>query len=372
MIIIKIEWISKASHWSKFTSVASLGVIHRLNHSKAMEILRPYFPTGNAANPNFYAYGGSFYALGLINMGTRNPEVLNTLITAIKNPAYNQNEVLIHGACLGIGLTGLASADVALYEELKNVLFTDSAITGEAAGLAIGMLMCGTRDETIISDLLDYAHETKHEKIIRSIGLALALMMFDAEENADALISELCNDKDAILRYAAMHMIGLAYIGKGQNNAINKLLHHASADFSDDVRRAAVLNLGFVLLNNHEQIPKILNLLSLSYNPNVRYGVAMAMGIACAGTASSEAISLLESMLNDAIGFVRQGAFIGLAMVLQQVPEALEPKVEKFRKTIKETYSKKQEDVLSRLGSILANGILDAGGRNSAISLTSR
>lgn len=34
-------------------------------------------------------------------------------------------------------------------------------------------------------------------------------------------------------------------------------------------------------------------------------------------------------------------------------------------------YSKKQEDVLCRLGAILASGILDAGGRNSVISLFS-
>ena len=34
-------------------------------------------------------------------------------------------------------------------------------------------------------------------------------------------------------------------------------------------------------------------------------------------------------------------------------------------------YSKKQEDVLCRLGAILANGILDAGGRNAVITLSS-
>lgn len=369
-LVDNLEWISKASHWSKFTSVASLGVIHRGNHSKAMEILKPYFPN-STPTPNFYAHGGSFYALGLIHIGTRNPEVLNFLISAIKNPANNQNEVLIHGACLGIGLIGLASCDESLYEEIKNVLFTDSATTGEAAGLAIGLIMAGSRNATVINDILEYAHETKHEKIIRTIGLSLALIMFNAEENADTLIEELSNDKDSILRYGAMFMIGMAYVGKAKNSSISKLLHHASVDFCDDVRRAAVINLSFLLLNTPEKIPKILNLLSLSYNPHVRYGVAMAMGISSAGSANPESIVLLESMLNDAVSFVRQGAFIGLSMVLQQATEAMEPKVEKFRKTVKEIYSKKQEDVLSKMGAILANGILDAGGRNSIINLTS-
>ena len=51
-----------------------------------------------------------------------------------------------------------------------------------------------------------------------------------------------------------MFLIGMAYIGKAENKAIKRLLHHASADFSDDVRRAAVINLSFVLLNNPEQV----------------------------------------------------------------------------------------------------------------------
>ena len=33
-----------------------------------------------------------------------------------------------------------------------------------------------------------------------------------------------------------------------------------------------------------EQCPSVVSLLSQSYNPNVRYGAALALGIACAGT----------------------------------------------------------------------------------------
>lgn len=42
------------------------------------------------------------------------------------------------------------------------------------------------------------------------------------------------------------------------------------ADVSNDVRRAAVTNLGFVLAATPEQCPKIVSLLSESYNPHVR------------------------------------------------------------------------------------------------------
>ena len=55
------------------------------------------------------------------------------------------------------------------------------------------------------------------------------------------------------------------------------------SDVNDDVRRAAVIAIGFLLFHNPEQCPSVVSLLSESYNPHVRYGAAMALGVACAG-----------------------------------------------------------------------------------------
>lgn len=41
---------------------------------------------------------------------------------------------------------------------------------------------------------------------------------------------------------------------------------------------------GLVTIRNPEQCPSVVSLLAESYNPHVRYGAAMALGIACAGT----------------------------------------------------------------------------------------
>lgn len=38
------------------------------------------------------------------------------------------------------------------------------------------------------------------------------------------------------------------------------------------------------LIRTPEQCPSVVSLLSESYNPHVRYGAAMALGICCAGT----------------------------------------------------------------------------------------
>lgn len=90
--------------------------------------------------------------------------------------------------------------------------------------------------------------------------------------------------QDPILRFGGMFAIGMAYRGTDNNGAIQKLLHFAVSDVSDDVRRAAVINLGFVLLGVPDQCPAIVSLLAQSYNPHLRYGAAMAVGIACAGS----------------------------------------------------------------------------------------
>lgn len=70
-----------------------------------------------------------------------------------------------HGACLGLGLAGLGSGDDELFEDLKNILYLDSAVAGEAAGLALGLLHVGTATDKA-SELLAYAHDTQHEKVI--------------------------------------------------------------------------------------------------------------------------------------------------------------------------------------------------------------
>ncbi|XP_072180274.1 26S proteasome non-ATPase regulatory subunit 1-like [Diadema setosum] len=98
----------------------------------------------------------------------------------------------------------------------------------------------------------------------------------------------------------------------------------------------------------------------------------MALGIACAGTGNKDALSILEPMLNDSVNYVRQGALIASAMVLIQQNEITCPKVAHFRSMYSKTISDKHEDLMAKFGAILAQGIIDAGGRNVTICLQSR
>ncbi|PAN34162.1 hypothetical protein PAHAL_6G072500 [Panicum hallii] len=363
-----LEWLGRATNWAKFSATAGLGVIHRGHLQQGRALMAPYLPQNGAigsASP--YSEGGALYALGLIH-ANHGEGIKEFLRESLRNTS---SEVVQHGACLGLGLAALGTADEEICEDIKNVLYTDSAVAGEAAGIGMGLLMVGTASEKA-TEMLAYAHDTQHEKIIRGLSLGIALTVYGREEEADTLIEQMTRDQDPILRYGGMYALALAYRGTANNKAIHQLLHFAVSDVSDDVRRTAVLALGFVLYNEPEQTPRIVSLLSESYNPHVRYGAALAVGISCAGSGLSEAISLLEPLTSDVVDFVRQGALIAMAMVMIQTNESYDSRVGAFRRKLEKIILDKHEDTMSKMGAILASGILDAGGRNVTIKLKSK
>ncbi|KAJ6424247.1 hypothetical protein OIU84_025099 [Salix udensis] len=363
-----LDWLSRATNWAKFSATAGLGVIHRGHLQQGRSLMAPYLPQGGAGGGGSpYSEGGALYALGLIH-ANHGEGIKQFLRESLRSTSV---EVVQHGACLGLGLAALGTADEDIFDDIKSALYTDSAVAGEAAGISMGLLMVGTASEKT-SEMLAYAHETQHEKIIRGLALGIALTVYGREEEADTLIEQMTRDQDPILRYGGMYALALAYSGTANNKAIRQLLHFAVSDVSDDVRRTAVLALGFVLYSEPEQTPRIVSLLSESYNPHVRYGAALAVGISCAGTGLSEAISLLEPLTSDVVDFVRQGALIAMAMVMVQMNEASDSRVGTFRRQLEKIILDKHEDTMSKMGAILASGILDAGGRNVTIRLLSK
>lgn len=367
-----LEWLGRAVNWAKFTATASLGVIHHGHEKDALHLLAPYLPkipAPAAGTTAGYTEGGALYALGLI-YANHGLSIIDYLLNHLKENHYN--EAIRHGACLGLGLAAMGTNRLDIYNQLKFFLYQDDAITGEAAGIAMGLVMLGSNSLTVVTDMVSYAAETQHEKILRGLSVGIGLMMFGCMEQADEMIAALESNKDALMRRAAMHAISMAYCGSGNNKAISKLLHVAVSDVNDDVRRAAVVGIGFILFRSPEQCPNVVSLLSESYNPHVRCGAAMAIGICCAGSGSKDAISLLEPMLNDPVNFVRQGALIASALVLIQQTEVSNPKVKVYRQLYAKVISDKHEDVMAKFGAILAQGIIDAGGRNVTVSLQSR
>lgn len=82
-----------------------------------------------------------------------------------------------------------------IYDDLREILYNDSAIAGEAAGYAMGLVMLGTGSAKAVEEMLQYAHETQHEKIIRGLAIGISLLFYGKEEEADPIIETLVTDK---------------------------------------------------------------------------------------------------------------------------------------------------------------------------------
>jgi 26S proteasome regulatory subunit N2 len=154
-----LDWLGKAVNWSKFTATAALGAIHRGNITQGQKLLEPYLPKDGVASNSHYEQGGSLYALGLIysNHGTHVMDYL------LKQFTDAQEEVVQHGGALGLGVAGMATGSEDVFEAFKTVLYSDSAINGEAVGLAMGLVMLGTGNIKALEDMIQYAHDTQHE-----------------------------------------------------------------------------------------------------------------------------------------------------------------------------------------------------------------
>lgn len=366
-----MAWFGQASNWSKFSAVSSLGVIHQ-GQENAYDLMEAFLPKDGVTSSE-YAEGGALYALGLINpmMSSSSFSEDDGLLCILRKNLNNASgsEIVQHGACLGLGLSLLgrgASEDI---EAIKTVLYSDSANSGEAAAIALGLLLYGSPDEALMEELLQYSKETQHEKISRAICIGIALMYSETGKGLEhnSTILEMINDSnDSIQRYGGIWALSLSFAKTGNRSAMEILLKSAVTDSSDDVRRSAVIGLGFVLYQDREELPELLRFLLQSYNPHVRYGAVMALGVCYAGSGDKKILELLKPLSRDLTDFVRQGTLMAMSMILQQQPESA---TKELRKALEVSVQTKHEDALVKFAALLSQGILDAGGRNTVFTL---
>jgi 26S proteasome regulatory subunit N2 len=109
-----LEWLGKASNWSKFSATAALGVIHKGDLDHGMELLGPYLPGAEGTPGGQYEEGGALYALGLVNSGHGVGRPVEAyLIEKLKAASV---EPVQHGASLGLGVALLGSGNVGAHK----------------------------------------------------------------------------------------------------------------------------------------------------------------------------------------------------------------------------------------------------------------
>jgi 26S proteasome regulatory subunit N2 len=123
-----LEWLGRATNWSKFSATAALGVIHKGHFEQSMVLLGPYLPGADAsATSSVYSEGGSLYALGIINAGMGSTRGVESYLR--EKLKASTNEVVQHGASLGLGVAGMASQSQGQLTDQVSAVIDDNVLT---------------------------------------------------------------------------------------------------------------------------------------------------------------------------------------------------------------------------------------------------
>jgi 26S proteasome regulatory subunit N2 len=80
--------------------------------------------------------------------------MLHVVLLLLLRVLFSFRQMVRHGGCLGLGLAGMGTNRQDVYEQLKFNLYQDDAVTGEAAGIAMGMVMLGSKATQAIEDMV--------------------------------------------------------------------------------------------------------------------------------------------------------------------------------------------------------------------------
>lgn len=377
-----IDWMKEAKNWSKFVVASSFGMVHT-DSEDPFKVLEYYMPMASIreSEKDEPESGGALFALGLICVNS--PSTVDGFLSTFLEAELNGNRpYIMYGACIGLGLARLGTADLETIDTFKNILYADSVVISEAAGYSIGLVGAGTFNHEIASELLTYATQTEHEKLTRAAGIAISLHCACAAfsrptEQLTCILEEMLGSSDPVIRYSGVLSLGSAYVGTANLSSVRRLLSIISIDSSEDVKRIAVFATGLVLAKRLDEKGKekegelfsILEPLAQSHSAYVRAGVALTLGMFLAGSGDKKVLEVLEVLMYDSVTYVRQHASIGAGFLLMQK----NTKDDQFyRRVIEHMHSmthRKSEGGAARFGALLGRAILDSCGRNGTIGV---
>ncbi|KAI5181567.1 26S proteasome regulatory subunit N2 [Nematocida sp. AWRm80] len=374
-----VEWMRYARNWSRFIVSASFGMIHS-DKEDPFEVLRNYLPSApiRDADKNDPESGGALFALGLISVNS--PAVSEDFLSTFLDAEMGSNRTyVLHGACMGVGLTQLGTSDEETVNKFKNILYADTVIQSEAAAYGIGLTCAGQFNSSLVSELLTYAKDTEHEKISRAVGVAIALQSIEASitnTTSEYLsqIDKIVSDANAVIRYAGVLSLGAAYVGTEDFAIVKRLLSIICTDPSEDVKRIAVFSIGLILSNSRKtdktsELYYVLEPLAQSHSPYVRAGVALTLGIFLVGTGCKKALKLIEVLMYDSIPYVRQHGSIGAGFLLMQLNAKDDPEYKQVVEHMHSMTKRKSEGGAARFGALLGRALLDSCGRNGILDI---
>jgi 26S proteasome regulatory subunit N2 len=356
-----IKNFALVKNWSLFTIAASFGLINQDRDGFVQEAKEL---TLNEKSP--YCTGGLLYATGLSNFGNTHKEDLRA--ANLKNIKAKE-EPIQHGAILALGLQNALSNDEGLIDHVKTILYSEKALPGEAAGFAINLIKATHYSSDHVEEMVNLCQNNPHDKIARAAIGSIGLTAINSNADIAADYAKMIGNKDPHIRLGAVGLLSLRYFGSAHTETVNELLRIIATDLSNDVRRLAVIGLGFVLTKKRSKAFLLLKMLSSSYNPYIRHAVALTLGILYVHSFDKKVTKLLQRLLDDKVDYVRQAASIGLGLVFQLGSENLDQNFETVKTQLTERLNKKVETSLAKFGHMLGLAMMQPGGENCIVNL---
>lgn len=77
----------------------------------------------------------------------------------------------------------------------------------------MGLIKLGSASEECAKEMLVYAHETQHEKIIRGLAIGVAFIYYGKQEQSDGLVATLLAEKVHVSSSDCWKVVLMTHIG---------------------------------------------------------------------------------------------------------------------------------------------------------------
>lgn len=343
--------------WNRFLEFASLGMIHQGNIDP-FEILKEVLPSLESTSGE----PGALMALGIMNAGRNDEETTEYFL----NWLDNNNEEMVFGACMGLGLNMMQTGDKQLFERLKVLFSIDNTIIQESALYSIGLLFSGCEDKEAIDFIRSVHDRTFLPRVKRVAGLAIALVNSLGDNRTDLL--ELLSSDDSSIRSMGLLSLGTAYAATSDLNIIQKILPFVN-DGDDETKRSAVLAIALIGYGDCEIKNSCLVPLSENHNSFVRSAAALCLGFFSAGMCDVDTCRILEAMLYDCEDLVRQNACLGAGFALMQGNPTLIPNYKRTMDRMNFLLVTRSESTCVKIGASLGRSLSETSHRGAIFSL---
>lgn len=345
--------------WNRFLEFGSFGMIHQGNIDP-FEILKEVLPSLDSSSGE----PGSLLALGIMSANRNDDETTEFFL----NWLDSSSEEMVFGACLGIGLNVMGSADMHLFERIKALFAVDNTIIQESALFAIGLIFASTENKEVTDFVKSIHDKTDFPRVKRVCGISIALINALSDDRIDLL--EYLKSDDSSVRSMGLLSLGTAYVSTSNLDIIEKILPFIN-DGDDETKRSAVFALSLIGYGDHDIKNICLIPLAENHNSFVRSAVAMCLGLFNSGVSDPEVCSILEAMMYDSDDLVRQNACIGAGFALIQGNPTIIPNYKRMMDRINHLMVTRSESQCVKIGASLGRSIAETSGRSSIFTLRS-